>query len=148
MNQVIRFFVRGKPATQGSKRAFYNPRIGRAIVVEDCKRNRPWRTDVKASAEQAWPFPPHDGPVKVEINFLFSRPSGHFGSGKNSATVRPSAPVHMTTKPDVVKLARAVEDALKGLTWRDDSQIVHEVITKNYSANGQEGANVTIEFIP
>ena len=152
MNQVIRFFVRGKPKTQGSKHGFAVKKngvyTGKVAMVDSCKGLAAWRSDVRNEAEKAWPFPPHEGPVSVEINFFFFRPTGHFGSGKNAAMVKPSAPAHMTTKPDLVKLARAVEDALKGLTWRDDSQIVHEVITKNYSADGQEGANVTIELIP
>jgi Holliday junction resolvase RusA-like endonuclease len=36
------------------------------------------------------------------------------------------------TRPDVLKLARAAEDALTGIVWRDDSQIVHETLAKVY----------------
>jgi len=32
----------------------------------------------------------------------------------------------------VLKLARAVEDALTGVIWADDAQIVDEVIRKRY----------------
>jgi Holliday junction resolvase RusA-like endonuclease len=35
-------------------------------------------------------------------------------------------------KPDVLKLARAVEDALTGILYRDDAQIVTEVLRKRY----------------
>lgn len=32
--------------------------------------------------------------------------------------------------PDVLKLARGVEDALTGIVWRDDAQIVNESLSK------------------
>ena len=32
--------------------------------------------------------------------------------------------------PDVLKLARGVEDALTGIVWRDDAQIVNESLNK------------------
>jgi Holliday junction resolvase RusA-like endonuclease len=56
------------------------------------------------------------------------RPRAHFGA----RGLRPAAPAWPTVRPDVLKLARAVEDALTGLVWRDDSQIVVELLTKQY----------------
>lgn len=82
MQKTVAFLVKGTPATQGSKRAIYIPKIKRAIVKEDCERNAPWRSDVRDAAEKAWPFPPCSGPVKLRLRFFFKRPRGHFGSGK------------------------------------------------------------------
>jgi Holliday junction resolvase RusA-like endonuclease len=41
--------------------------------------------------------------------------------------------MHPTVKPDLTKLLRAVEDALTGVVWRDDSQIIHQVVNKEYA---------------
>ena len=35
-------------------------------------------------------------------------------------------------RPDATKLVRAVEDALTGLVWRDDAQVVIQTVRKRY----------------
>ena len=47
------------------------------------------------------------------------------------------------TRPDALKLARAVEDALTGIIWLDDAQIVEEHLTKRWS--DEEGVHVTVD---
>lgn len=144
MSQMIRFFVQGQPKTQGSKKAFYNAKLRRAIVVEDCKGNKPWRSDVRNEAEKVWMFPPLVGPVAMKMTFIMPRPQGHYGSGKNARIIKPNAPMWPDKKPDLTKLARAVEDALKGLVWNDDSQVVEETTRKVYTNDGRIGCLVEI----
>ena len=49
------------------------------------------------------------------------------------------------TKPDATKMLRAVEDAMTGIAWLDDAQIVRQVVTKRYAECDQKpGANVTV----
>lgn len=137
----LSFFVPGDPATQGSKKAFYIAKIGRAIVTEDCKKNKPWRSDVRNEAEKAikaqgWTLT--DLPVSIRLTFQLKRPKGHYGVNG----LKRSAPAHHTKKPDTVKLARAVEDALKNVVWGDDSQICEETIIKQY--HDQPGVLVEI----
>jgi crossover junction endodeoxyribonuclease RusA len=79
------------------------------------------------------------GPILLEIGFRLPRPKGHYGV----KGLRPSAPPYPVTKPDLTKLLRALEDALKGLAWRDDSQVVAQRITKDYT-DGAPGAHVRI----
>ncbi len=141
----LQFFVKGQPATQGSKKAFYNAKLDRAFVVEDCKRNRPWRSDVRAEAEKAiseqnWRL--WSGPVFIHLTFCLPRPKYHFNS---KGELKPLAPKFHTKKPDTVKLARAVEDALKGVVWGDDSQVCQEFIEKIYG--DQPGVRVEIQTL-
>ena len=56
----------------------------------------------------------------------------------------PSAPKYKTSKPDVGKTARAVEDALTGIAWVDDSQVVTSIAGKIWSVDGAEGCAVLI----
>ena len=121
---LMEFRVYGKPATAGSKRAFVNRKTMRAIVVDDAKHGRPWRHAVQAAAmEHCAGKPLWNGPVALGLEFLFERPKGHFGTGANAGRVKASAPRCHTTKPDLTKLVRAVEDALTKVVWKDDSLV-------------------------
>lgn len=48
-----------------------------------------------------------------------------------------------TTRPDVDNYAKSILDALNGITWKDDSQIVSLTINKRYGE--VEGAIIEIE---
>jgi len=127
----IVFEVFGTPQPAGSKKAFgFRRRDGRvgATVVDDNRKSRPWKTLVSETAAKVHPGPLLDGPLAVWFLFEVPRPKGHFGK----RGLLPSAPNLPTVRPDVLKLARAVEDALTGVLYRDDSQIVHEVLMKRF----------------
>jgi Holliday junction resolvase RusA-like endonuclease len=139
--QIIRFFVPGLPRPGGSKRAFVNKATGRVVVTEDCKRSKDWRTAVAFKASEAIKSP-FAGPVEVRFEFLMPRPKGHFGSGKNAGVLRSSAPAYPAVKPDVTKLIRSTEDAMKGIAWNDDAQAVKQFGEKRYAEIS--GAIITI----
>jgi len=131
-------------APAGSKKGFYNKKAGRVIITDDSKRSRPWKAMVSDAALEAMTthgaegtsgyLPPLDGPLLLEITFWVQRPKSHFGSGRNADVVKPGAPFAPTVKPDLLKLARAVEDALTGIAYRDDSQITCEILQKAYTS--------------
>src|SRR5207244_637695 len=81
---------------------------------------------------------PLTGPVVIHFTFYRQRPAAHYGTGRNSGTLKASAPVYPTTRPDALKLARGVEDALTGIVYRDDAQIVEERLFKRYGRPGCE----------
>jgi Holliday junction resolvase RusA-like endonuclease len=133
---MIAFTVFGVAQPAGSKRAFYNKKAARVIVTDDNKRSRPWKAEVASAAQTAMlaqSVTPGgtlvDGPLELSLTFVVPRPKGHFGA---KGSVRPSAPSHPIVRPDVLKLARGVEDACTGIVWRDDSQIVVEMLRKEY----------------
>lgn len=130
---MIEFFVPGIPKPGGSKRAFRNRKTGGIIITEDCKGNKDWRACVKMFARESYSGPPLNGPLKVWATFYMPRPKGHYGTGKNEGTLKPSAPEYPTTTPDATKLWRSTEDALTGILWRDDAQIVTQIISKEYA---------------
>jgi Holliday junction resolvase RusA-like endonuclease len=124
---MITFTVYGKPQPAGSKRAF--ARGGHIQVVDANKNSRPWKTQVAQVAGEAMNGRElMEGPLDVRLTFTVPRPKGHYGVHG----LRPSAPLYPTTRPDVLKLARAVEDACTGVVWRDDAQIVSERLIKTY----------------
>lgn len=129
------FLVRGVPAPQGSKRAITNRYTGRAALVESSKRVKPWRADIREEAEKACPEP-FTGPVSVSLSFVMPRPKGHYGTGRNASILKESAPRWPVGKPDLDKLARAALDAMKGIAYLDDSQIVQLTVYKRYPGPG------------
>ncbi|HEU4344035.1 MAG TPA: RusA family crossover junction endodeoxyribonuclease [Candidatus Binatia bacterium] len=133
----IKFFVPGIPKTAGSKRAFMKPGMKFPIIVDDAgQAGKDWRGDIKRFASEYASLNLITSPLEVTFTFQMPRPKGHFGSGSNSQAVKASAPKVPTTKPDLLKMARAAEDALTGVIWVDDSQIVDEHLHKRYGAPG------------
>jgi Holliday junction resolvase RusA-like endonuclease len=136
----VSFIVLGPPAPAGSKQAFV--RGGKAIVTDASKRSRPWKSRVSAAAQDAMNgAEPFDGPVLLRLTFTVKRPLSHFKSTGElgAAGIRKPWP---TSRPDALKLARAVEDALTGIVYRDDAQIVLEAVSKHYAT--AEGVAVEV----
>lgn len=123
--EVIRFTVYGTPRPQGSTRAFIPKGWKRAIITSDNAKLKPWRQEVtgKAASLGIEPFAQHI-PLSLTVDFYFDRPA--------SATEkkRPG----MTVKPDVDKLVRGIFDALKGVLYHDDAQIVSTIGMKHYGS--------------
>ncbi len=143
----VEFFVPGKPASAGSKKGIYNKKRRRVIMVPDDAESRPWRADVKAYAQIAMQGRSAilAGPVFLRTEFLFARPKGHFGSGGNAGILKAGAPKWSSSRPDVTKILRCLEDALTGIVWHDDAQVAVHVSSKRY-ANPDEtpGAQVSV----
>jgi Holliday junction resolvase RusA-like endonuclease len=153
---AIAFTVYGTAATAGSKRGFYNAKARRVIVTDDNAKSRPWKALVADAAMQAMTLhggegsngyrPPLEGPLLLELTFWIPRPKSHYGSGRNAESVKPGAPHAPAVKPDLLKLARAVEDALTAVVYRDDAQIVAETLQKAYTT-GQARTEVRVVTI-
>jgi crossover junction endodeoxyribonuclease RusA len=148
MGTVIDLSVNGKPAPQGSKR-----HVGNGRMVEMSKAVGPWREAVRAEVQlEMWTQgrlgAPLEGPLAVTITFLLPRPRGHFGTGRNSACLKPSAPAYPTGTPDVDKLARSTLDGLvMGGAMRDDAQVVMLCAAKRYAEDAPPGCYIRLEVL-
>jgi Holliday junction resolvase RusA-like endonuclease len=113
--------ILGKPAPQGSLRAFLRPGMRYPVLTADNRATRPWRQEIAQSLMAA--HPPYFArylPIEVSMDFYFQRPK--------SAKRRRA----MTVKPDCDKLVRCVCDALTGIVIEDDAQIVTHHARKLY----------------
>jgi Holliday junction resolvase RusA-like endonuclease len=154
MNFVI-FTVVGHPKPAGSKRGFaikkggaYTGRV--AMVDSSGQAGTDWRHDVACAARDAMAGrPPMHGPLRMTIAFGMERPKAHYRSGKYWDQLKPSAPKHHTQTPDTLKLARGVEDAIKGVVYVDDCQITMQHHGKTWAPRGraQHGVSVKIERV-
>lgn len=123
----------GHPEPGGSKKGFVNPRTGGVIITDANKKVKGWREEVARVARLAGE-PKFDGPVHLFLTFFLERPKGHYGTGRNADVLKTSAPEYPIVMPDTTKLVRAVEDALTGIAWTDDSRVVQQVAAKRYGS--------------
>lgn len=131
---MISFFVYGNPVAQGRPRF---ARVGKGVRTYDPAKSRNWKQDVKWQAIEN-KVKLMDGPLELRLVFYLLRPKGHYGK----RGLRPSAPAHHTKKPDVDNMVKGVKDGLKGICYRDDSQIVRLEAIKEYGE--QPGVKVAI----
>lgn len=144
---TVQLVVLGRPQPAGSKRAFKHRHTGRVMVVDDAKHSRPWKQQVGHEAlAQLQGRPLLEGPLELTVTFVLARPRGHYRTGRNQHLLRGQAPRFPTVKPDATKLLRAVEDALTGIVWRDDAQIVDQHAHKRYGS--PERVEITVKAIP
>lgn len=143
----IHIFVPGKPEPAGSKRAFIPNGWTRPVITDANRNAAAWKHTIAIAAVEAMKGrAPLDGPVSLSLYFNLERPASHMGSGKHSERVKASSPEHHTSKPDALKLARAVEDALTGIVYIDDAQIVSEQMSKSYCV-GRGSVLITVESL-
>lgn len=124
----ISFFCPGLAKTAGSKKAFMRPEMKFPVIVSDSD-NKGWRNAVAGMAREHYSGPPLAVPLKLTLVFQMKRPQGHFNS---KGALKPGAPTYCSKRPDATKLLRCVEDALNGVLWLDDSQIVVQHVSKIY----------------
>jgi Holliday junction resolvase RusA-like endonuclease len=113
---VIEFRADGIPVPQGSMKVI-NGRVlhsqGSALAV--------WRSTIAWSAKQAGAIPIAD-PIQMTLVFIMPRPK----------TVKREFP---SVAPDLDKLIRAALDALTGVAYLDDGQVVEIHAHKIYGSS-------------
>lgn len=146
-SKIYKFTVFGEAEPAGSKTAI--PLVRRAgqgrfvaicrangipiVNVVDANKNADkWKKHVAHEVNKLFWDTPLAGPVGIRCKFYQDRPKYHYGTGKSAGIVKSSAPNWPTSKPDALKLMRGVEDALTGIVYVDDAQIVEETISKHY----------------
>ncbi len=116
------------PEPQGSMKAFIPKGWSRAIITSDNKDLKSYRQEVaKASLVERNKIGFNDvlfakhSPVSILLKFFFLKPE--------SVSKRRTQHV---VRPDLSKLIRATEDALTGIIYTDDAQIVSIKAEKFY----------------
>jgi crossover junction endodeoxyribonuclease RusA len=122
----MKFTVYGKPQPQGSSRAFMVK--GRPVITSTNKNLKSWRQEVSVTAQASIAMSgeviiarPHA--VNLRVDFYFDRPQ----SLKKSLTEN-------TKRPDMDKLLRGLSDALTGIAYEDDAQIIALTAAKHYGS--------------
>ncbi len=143
--QVWTFTIYGIPQTQGSMRAFIPKGWTRPVVThEKGKELRLWQNAIASEAARVrGGSVPLERAVSVRATFVLPRPKS---APKELHTARQQTlygwPVR---RPDLDKLVRAILDALTGVLFRDDGQVVQLWAQKVYGE--QPGVVVEVEEV-
>lgn len=147
---VCEFVIVGEPKPAGSKTSGVATRkdkkTGRRVPIigpsglpktftkdSSGKAGKTWRNDVTdAGLRYRRIDEPLDGRLAAEFVFVFPYTPADYS--KRDGLLRNSIRVAPHVRPDALKLARAVEDALSSIVWTDDSRITEERIRKVHVA--------------
>ena len=96
------------------------------------------------TAENSKRFP-DDMPLKVIINAYYEIPKS---ASKKKRAQMLDGELRPTKKPDADNIAKIICDALNGIAYRDDAQVVTCIINKRYSEEPSVSVEIEeIEFI-
>lgn len=132
MIEVLRVRVFGLPVAQGRPRAFKLP--SGQIRMYDPATSRDWKRTVLAQVLERKPPVPVEGPLTMTLVFEVPRPK--------STPKRVQYPIK---RPDLSNMLKAIEDALTGVVYRDDAQIVELSVTKRFGPT--PGVAVRVEAL-
>lgn len=126
---MITFFVAGAPKGKGRPRFSRNRAYTPRETVEYEKR-----------IAQSYDGDMHTSPVFVDIRAFFAIPRSYT---KKQKTAIENGDLMPTKKPDADNIAKVVLDALNGVAYEDDRQVVDLAVVKMYSTD-REGLEITI----
>ena len=125
---TIFFEIPGDAQAQGRPRAGKTKR-GK-VVMYDPQESRDYKSYVRLIASQHRPNNPLEGQLEVFINIYRRMPKSITKKRRQAVIEGIHRPI---TKPDLTNIAKGIEDALNGIIYKDDSQIVDLHISKYYS---------------
>jgi Holliday junction resolvase RusA-like endonuclease len=137
--ETLEFIVLGEPTPEGSTKAYYIKKLDRTVTTHQNKKELgAWRNRVATEAQRAlecreWTSDSCSAYV-VEVEFVLSRP----------ASVPAHRRIHPIVKPDIDKLVRAINDALTGILFADDCQVVSLSVRKSYNDVQRVGAYIAV----
>lgn len=127
---MIAFFAPGIPRAMQTGKVVTTG-DGRSFPV---RRHTEWGSYVALVASQHRPEALLCGPLAVRLVF-------HLPAPKQRKRVLP------ITRPDVCNLQKGVVDAMNGVLWVDDSQVVELVVAKVYAGARGPGLDVEVEEV-
>jgi Holliday junction resolvase RusA-like endonuclease len=121
--RIVSFRVVGVAQPKGSTRAFVPKGWTRPIITTANPKSKGWQQLVAEQAQTVAQDGLFVGPVLLSAVFCLPRPQS-----------LPKRVLHHTKKPDLDKLVRSTKDALKGVLYHDDAQVVKLHAEKRYAA--------------
>jgi Holliday junction resolvase RusA-like endonuclease len=123
VNSVV-ITLRGEPTPVG------RPRFTRNGVAYTPAKTRNSLAALRIAGQQVMGNrPPLEGPLNLDFRAEMKIPSSWSKRKQHQAVIGELRP---TCRPDWENLAK-LTDALTGIVWKDDSQILHATVAKKYS---------------
>lgn len=129
--EAICFTVPGKPQGKARARTFYNPKTkGMSSMTPEktvLYENLIATCYLQEAGDERFS---DDAYLKVRIQAFYEIPKS---STKTKKAAMASGEILPDKKPDIDNIAKAVLDALNGVAYRDDTQVVELQMRKKYS---------------
>ena len=138
--KILKIVIPGSPIGQGRPKF---STINGHPKAYDPEKSQNYKAYVRMIATQAMKdtgFEMIDGPCAVIINAFFEVPKSKSKRFREAALLDQERP---TKKPDADNIVKAIQDALNGLTYKDDAYIVYLACQKFYSDNPRVEVFVT-----
>lgn len=139
MKITVLLKIPGEPIAQGRPRFRKHANF---VTTYDPRESKQYKEMVKRIASETYGLPPIDSAVRMTLDVYKSMPKSFSKAKRESALkgdLRPSS------KPDWDNYAKGVADALNGVCYVDDGQIVSATVNKYYS--DEPRVEVTIEEV-
>ena len=114
-----KLIIPGEPVAQGRPRFC---RVGGFVRAYDPDKSRRYKELVRLVALRQWQgLTPLEGPLALSLLVYRAIPKGF---AKKQAQAAAAGELRPITRPDLDNYLKGLKDALKGLAWHDDSQVV------------------------
>ncbi|KWE70536.1 endodeoxyribonuclease RusA [Burkholderia ubonensis] len=126
--QRVEFVVPGKPVAKGRPRFARHGAHVRTFTPEATER---YENLVKMAARAAMrDTQPYEGPVRLIVNIGLPIPTSWSQKRQDAAA---AGAIGATKKPDADNVVKALKDAMNGVVYADDGQVVDLWISKRYA---------------
>ena len=127
----IRIVVPGNPVGKGRPRAFQTRGARRTIKMHTPEKTRAYEQAIALAGKLAMQGrEPLGGPVAMRLDIFMPIPASWSKAKREAALLSSVMPI---SKPDASNVLKAVEDAMNGIAYIDDSQIIDVWVRKRYS---------------
>lgn len=130
MNSIIHFTVPGQPQGKARARTGYNPKVKR-VTSHTPENTVLYENLIKTCyLQNTIGMFNDDESLELRINAFFE-PAKSTSKKKKDQML--AGVIYPTKKPDIDNIAKAVLDALNGIAYHDDRQVIRLAVAKCYS---------------
>lgn len=143
--ETLMIRINGVPQGKGRPRF---TKGGKAYTPQKTRRYEEAVREAAMLAVQEQGFVKHAAgtPLEVNINAFFPIPAS-WPKKRRDAMMLGTLYLYPTVKPDADNLAKAILDALNGIAYHDDKQVVYCTVSKRYSS-GSNTPCVVVHVAP
>lgn len=133
----IEFTIPGKAV---AKQSFRYTRDGRKYTDKEVKSYANWvRLCFQGAVPAHLPSVFFEKPLKITIRAVFEVPKSY---SKKKREMCLAGLIRPTVKPDTDNISKNIKDALNGIAYPDDKQVVSETIEKFYNDSAYTIVNI------
>lgn len=122
----MKFTIPGEPTGKARPRVVRNGGFSRTYTPE---KTVSYENLVKVEFQRQGGRMLKDGPVKMWVTAWYGIPRS---ASKRKQAAMAAGYIRPTKKPDCDNVAKIIADALNGLAWKDDSQVVMLHVEKHF----------------